>query len=371
MRLGFVHHWSRPYETSWSGTPWQLRRTLAERTTVIDLGMELSDPTRQALRAVGLRRTPTGWRSMWRQHELTQRIVEHRIKSNVRAETPDVILEIQDLVRLPRPYMVLQDLNYRLLLEHFGRGGVPHFRQLSRRRVDALLARQERIYESAAILLPMSRWLADSLRRSGIEEGRIRVLNPGVNASRYSDLPVAERRLGSTMKLLFVGRDFDTKGGAQVVKAFALLRESYGDGIRLTIAGPRRWPLDCAIPIGIDFLGPVSASVVGDLMDKHDLFVMPSLFEGFGIVFAEALIRGLPCVARNSCAMPEIVDRKSGGRLVNSESPDELAAVIVEALADDDLYRECALRVGARRQHFSWERAADEVMVAAKMAEDR
>jgi len=63
--------------------------------------------------------------------------------------------------------------------------------------------------------------------------------------------------------------------------------------------------------------------------------------------------------------MPEIVDRKSGGRLVNSEFPRELAEVIMDALSYDDLYRECALGIGARRQHFSWDRAADDVMVAA------
>jgi len=107
------------------------------------------------------------------------------------------------------------------------------------------------------MLLPMSNWLADSLRRSEIEEARIRVVNPDVNANSL-DLPVAERRLGSKMKLLFIGRDFDTKGREQVVKAFALLRESCGDGISLTIAGPARWPLAGAIPIGVDFLGPVT-----------------------------------------------------------------------------------------------------------------
>ena len=367
MKLGFAHHWTRPYESSWSGTPWQLRQALAERTSVVDVGTEFPVPARQVLRVMGLRHTPSGWHSMWRQHQLTQRVVAHRISSKVQAEHPDAVLEIHDLVSLSRPYLILQDLSYELLLARFGRQGVPHFRTLSRRRVDALLARQERIYESAGMLLPMSNWLAESLRRSGIDNDRIRVVNPGVNPYHFLDRAVAERRLSHTKRLLFIGRDFDTKGGGQVVKAFALLRESYGDGISLTIAGPAQWPLTGAIPTGVDFLGPVSTATVGRLMDSHDLFVMPSVFEGFGIVFAEALIRGLPCVARNSCAMPEIIDRESGGLLVNSESPHELALVIVDALSDDNLYRECALRVEARRQHFSWGRAADEVIVAASM----
>ncbi len=223
--------------------------------------------------------------------------------------------------------------------------------------------RQERIYASSAMLLPMSNWLADSLRRSGVPDSRITVVNPGVNAG--SGVRVAPRRRGPTSRLLFVGRDFDTKAGAQVVQAFSRLRADLGPAIALTIAGPPSWPLPGAIPPGVDFRGRVPAETVGELMDSHDLFVMPSLFEGFGIVFAEALIRGLPCIARDDCAMPEIVDHESGGRLVTSESPDELAGVILDALQDDELYRRCAELAPERARHYTWGRAADQIAAAA------
>lgn len=369
MRLGFACHWTRPYQTSWSGTPWQLRTNLAERTDLVSLGTELPEVTRHALRVLGLRRTATGMQSMWRQHPVTQELVARRLRAAAAADRPDVILEIQDLTAFEQPFMVVQDLNYRLLVDRFGRDGVPHFRSLSRSRVSALLDRQERIYASSAMLLPMSNWLADSLRRSGIPESRITVVNPGVNAG--ADVRVAPRRQGPTSKLLFVGRDFDTKAGSQVVQAFKRLRADIGPGITLTIAGPSSWPLPGEVPPGVDFRGRVPAATVGDLMDSHDLFVMPSLFEGFGIVFAEALIRGLPCIARDDCAMPEIVDRESGGRLVTSESPEELADAILDALQDDDLYRRCADRATERRQHYTWSRAADQIAAAAKTVVSR
>ena len=103
-------------------------------------------------------------------------------------------------------------------------------------------------------------------------------------------------------------------------------------------------------------------------MDEHDLFVMPSRFEGFGIAFAEALIRGLPCIGRDDCAMPEIIDPRTGGRLVRSDSPDELAAIIDESLNDDLLYANCAAAADDRREHYSWARAADQIALAARMA---
>jgi glycosyltransferase involved in cell wall biosynthesis len=120
------------------------------------------------------------------------------------------------------------------------------------------------------------------------------------------------------------------------------------------------------VPEGVTFLGFRAAAEIATLLDTHDLFVMPSRFEGFGIAFAEALVRGLPCIGRDACAMPEIIDRASGGRLVTSESPDELADLIVDTLADDALYAACAAAVTARRAHFTWERAAEQVAAIAE-----
>ncbi|WP_448631442.1 glycosyltransferase family 4 protein [Cellulomonas soli] len=147
--------------------------------------------------------------------------------------------------------------------------------------------------------------------------------------------------------------------------ALALLRAELGPQVTLTVAGPERWPLRGEVPDGVEFLGPVPRARVGELMDSHDLFVMPSRMEGFGMVFAEALTRGLPCIGRDACAMPEIIDPVSGGRLVGSERPDELAQVIAGALADDALYAACAEQADARRAHYTWGRAARDVLDAA------
>ncbi|HEX7805700.1 MAG TPA: glycosyltransferase family 4 protein [Cellulomonas sp.] len=303
----------------------------------------------------------------WRHGALTQALVESDVRSRVRRARPDAVLEIHDLAALDTPFLVLQDLSYALLLEHFGPDGVPHFRALGRRRIEALHARQERIYERAAGLLPMSEWMARSLVAYGVPAERVHVVNPGSNAPLPAEGDVVpERRLGETRRLLLVGRDFDTKGGAQVVAAFERLRRELGSAISLTIAGPRTWPLRGEVPDGVTFLGPRPGAEIAALLDSHDLFVMPSLFEGFGIAFAEALARGLPCIGRDACAMPEIIDRASGGRLVTSESPDELASLIVDTLADDELYAACAAGAPARRAHFTWERAADQVATIAQ-----
>jgi glycosyltransferase involved in cell wall biosynthesis len=315
------------------------------------------------------RRSQGEWHSKWRHGRLAVGLTERRLARAVSANADvPAVLQIHDLAVLDRPYFVLQDLSYDLLLAHFGRKGVPHFRTLRSGRISRLRDRQVALYQASAGLLPMSKWLAGNIVASGVPENRIHVVNPGVNIPVNIDAPIPERRQGSTKRLLFLGRDFETKAGDQVVAAFRILRREYGPGIALTIAGPRRWPLPDPPPDGVDFVGHLPLGDVQELYDSHDLFVMPSRFEGFGIAFVEALVRGLPCIGRNACAMPEIIEPGSGGLLVQQEDPAELARAICSALGDDSLYEECAKAAVWRREHYTWDRAAAEILAVVNAA---
>ena len=362
--LGFACHWTSDRERTWSGTPWLLRAALAQRCELVDVGAELPVLVRSALRAAGMRRHDGRWRSLWRHSLAGQALVAAQVRRRAGALDPDVVLQVGDLAVLDRPNLVLQDLSYDLLLAHHGPNGTPHFRTLGRTRMEQLRERQHRVYAGATALLPMSTWLAEDLVRSGVSADRVHVVRPAVNVP-LDDGPVPERRTGTARRLLFVGRDFDTKAGDQVVAALAVLRRNLGPHVSLTVAGPAAWPLPGAPPEGVDFLGSVPTAAVRALYETHDLFVMPSHFEGYGIVFVEALSRGLPCVGRRACAMPEIILPGSGGALVDSEDPVALAELVASTLADDDLYAACAAAAPAVRAAATWERAAEDVLRVA------
>jgi glycosyltransferase involved in cell wall biosynthesis len=279
------------------------------------------------------------------------------------------VLQIQDLGATPQPYFILQDLSYSLVFQHHGVQGTPHFRTLGTERILELRDRQISLYSNAAGLFPMSEWLAKDIVSAGVPPDRVHVVNPGINVETGPSTQIRPRRQEATTRLLMVGRDFDTKGGVQLLAAHRILRRELGPGLRLTIIGPSHWPGPGPVPEGVDFLGPLTRHEVGRAMDSHDLFVMPSLFEGFGIAFVEALVRGLPCIGRDACAMPEIIDPSDGGRLVRSEDPEELASLIVDTLADDALYEACAVAAPKRRAHYDWRRAAqDIVQVVSKVS---
>jgi glycosyltransferase involved in cell wall biosynthesis len=98
------------------------------------------------------------------------------------------------------------------------------------------------------------------------------------------------------------------------------------------------------------------------MYETHDVFVMPSRMEPYGLVFAEALSRGIPVVARNAYAMPEIVTPGVSGALIERDDPNELAAAIAGVLADDDIHKQCAVRAPQMASYFSWERAARQMV---------
>ena len=373
MQLGFACAWAQRPELTWSHTPWNLRAALADRVEVVDLGIDYPPAVRVALKAACARRHRGQWVSMWRHSRAARRYGELAIRRALRERPCDAVLQMQDLAAVDAPYLLYQDLSYDVLLERAGQpGGLTHFPTLSLAAVHRLRDRQRELYARAARVLAMSQWFADHLVAvSGVPADRVRVVHPGASALRPRDPVVAaqahaRRMTGPRRRLLFVGKDFHTKAGDAVVAALALLRREYDPQLTLTVAGPDRWPLPGAIPSGVDFRGRLSVGEVARLYDEHDLFVLPSRFEGFGIAFVEALAHGLPCLARRAFAMPEIVTAGVDGDLVDGEDAAGLAARIVGLLGDGELYERVHLRAPGVAAHYSWGRAADEVLAAAR-----
>jgi glycosyltransferase involved in cell wall biosynthesis len=373
VRIGFACAWDPQPAPTWSYTPWHLRGELRSRADVVDIGVSYPKSVRLPLKALHARRVDGHWVSMWKHSGLARAYAQRVLRGGERATACDVVLQIQDLAALSTPYLVLQDMSYDVLLDELDtRGRLVHFPSLSRSDAQRSRDRQRAIYAGAAGILAMSHWFADHLVAvSGVPAQRVHVVHPGASAAvDTSDRTTSDGQWAVTdrprRKLLFVGKDFVTKAGEQVIAALALLRADVDPAITLTVVGPKEWPLPGGPPAGVDFLGRLPIDQVRPLYAEHDLFVMPSRFEGFGIALVEALSHGLPCVARDAYAMPEIVRPGDNGDLVTGDDPAELATMIAELLADDTVYRRTAQQAAAVRRHYSWSRAADDIVAIAR-----
>ncbi len=121
---------------------------------------------------------------------------------------------------------------------------------------------------------------------------------------------------------------------------------------------------------GVDFLGKVSDEELSDRYRRAALFAMPSRQEGFGLVYAEAMWHGLPCIGSSADAAREVIRDGESGALVPYGDPTVLADTIVRLLCDPAL-RE---RMGAFARteasvRFGFERFRREVLFALGVAE--
>jgi phosphatidylinositol alpha-1,6-mannosyltransferase len=157
--------------------------------------------------------------------------------------------------------------------------------------------------------------------------------------------------------VLVVGRMLASeryKGHDELIEAWPAVVSRVPDA-RLVIAGtgdglPRLKEKAAAsrANASILFTGFVSAGVLDRLYSQAALFALPSRAEGFGLVYLEAMSRGIACIGSRHDAAGDVVADGLTGRLVNLDHPEELAGTLAELLEDDDR-RQSMGREGYRR----------------------
>lgn len=180
----------------------------------------------------------------------------------------------------------------------------------------------------------------------GVEPARIRVVPPGFDVERWQHAFAGPQpQSGDRLTILCVARMYPRKNHAGLLRAVALLRPSFPDvAVRIVGDGPehgRLQRLTERLGLGgtVKFLGQVPFGQLVAEYAASDVFCLPSLQEGFGLVFAEAMTAGKPIVACNAGATPEVVIPGENGRLSIPGSDRALADDLAALLRDPDLRR--------------------------------
>jgi starch synthase len=246
----------------------------------------------------------------------------------------DLIMLIQTLFSLGpavdrRDYTIFTDNIYSLTARFY-----PAWAPLGRRDGAERARLEQETCRGARCIFATSDFLRDALLEDyGCEPGRVVRVGLGANALKRS---LAEKRYDS-QAALFVGADFERKGGKTLLGAWRSVRERLPKA-ELWIVGPRSRAPAAARQRGVRWHGFVSdREQLADLYSRAQAFVLPSLFEPFGRSVFEAMGHGLPCITTDRGGIGESVEPGIDGLLVPAADPASLADALVRLLGDSEL----------------------------------
>jgi glycosyltransferase involved in cell wall biosynthesis len=216
-----------------------------------------------------------------------------------------------------------------------------------------------------------SEWAAEGARKFAPGSSE-RIFSVPFGANNIADLPRKAPRnlpsdIGAPIHFLFVGGDWNRKGGPDCVEAVNILR-SLGHNVHLSVAGARPHPED-SCPDFIHQYGFLRRNndkenaTLQRLYEEAHFFILPSHAECAGIVFAEAASYGLPVIGRDVGGVGSMVVRDLNGILIGADDgPMALAEAVRPLLSDAERYRAmsaASLRLFADR--LNWKTAVDRV----------
>ncbi|SYW14877.1 glycosyltransferase family 4 protein [Oenococcus oeni] len=174
-------------------------------------------------------------------------------------------------------------------------------------------------------------------------------------------IPIQDLPSKKLHQLIFVGRDFERKGGFLLIKAFNLLKKKPGfEDLSLLIIGPKEQPNMISDP-HIHFLGPQNHQTIMTKIAESSLFVMPSIFEAYGIVFAEAICLGTPILGSDRMEMPFFTDQNRYGLVWDLKNIEVLARLIEKLLSDDSYQLHVSNDLVTNRQFYSWDNVSKRI----------
>jgi glycosyltransferase involved in cell wall biosynthesis len=203
----------------------------------------------------------------------------------------------------------------------------------------------------------------------GLDPAQIAVVPEPIDLAEWRRrFAAAERRVSSRPTVLAVARMYPRKRLCDLLSAAAVLRHRIPDvEVRIVGEGPERDRLGrLRAALGLEdtvtLLGEVSRAELSVEYVSADCFCLPTIQEGFGLAFAEAMAAGLPVVACRAAAVPEIVVDGRTGVLVTPRRADELAAAMETVLMNHGLRKEMADHARRRVEAYGLERVAKAFM---------
>jgi glycosyltransferase involved in cell wall biosynthesis len=294
-----------------------IERVLGEQTDICPTVIPIAPDTSTRVRGLPLVRN---WSL---QSSLAARQALHR---HITAHSPDAVFvhtQVASLLSVDVmrsvPTIVSLDatpMNFDVVGEAYGHNRQAGFVEAAKRSVT------RRALSGADAIVTWSRWAAASaVDDYGVAADRVHPIAPGVDLQRLR--PRTGTRDDGPVRLLFVGGDFERKGGFDLLEAMRILNRPVElDVVSSSVHAP------ADLPVRVHAGVAANSSLLTDLFRRADVFVLPSRGDCTPLAVGEALACGLPIVATAVGAMPELVHHGENGFIVPTRDPGQLASAL-------------------------------------------
>ena len=238
---------------------------------------------------------------------------------------------------------------------------------------------ERRNVERADLVVVTSRYSAEVAQREyGVPLERLAVVPEPIDLEVWDDqFWRAPRRPRNAPVVLSVARMYPRKRLSDLLHAAAILRARVpGIQVRIVGRGPE-WEalvrLHAALGLGdsVVLLGDLTRERLAEEYVNASVFCLPSVQEGFGIVFLEAMAAELPVVACRIAAVPEVVLDATTGLLVGPRDPGALAEALERLILEPALARRLGQEGRRRALGFSPRAVAERFLSAVHSIQDR
>lgn len=363
IRVAFVHPLDARDVRSWSGTLYFAKRALELHVgTVVDL-----TPAPVSLlpyRILGRMVRAVSGREYNYEHDplLARRYARHFTRAVAEASVDFVFAPAASAcvagLETEVPILYFSDATWRAM-----RGYNANYTRVLGRTERSADELERRTLERAALALFCSEWAARSaIDDYGIDAAKVHVVHIGANlpAPPLRD-DVLPRTLGSPIRLLLVGANWETKGAPIAVETLQALHRM-GVDAQLTVVGCTS-AAHAGVPglTMVPFLNKQNQAErqrFEALWHDADFFLLPTRFEAAGVVFCEASAHGLPILATRTGGVSSlVVEGRNGYTLPPDARGEAYAQKIIEITNDPERYRQ--LCVSAREEYerrLNWDR---------------
>ncbi len=236
------------------------------------------------------------------------------------------------------------------------------YNKVSKEFIRDALADERSILSRSRLAIYTSEWAAQTAIKN-YHNSNVKIVPFGPYLEQNATVEDIKKSINSRSphecKLLFVGQSWHVKGGSLALKVAQELNKR-GLKTTLTVVGCQP---DEPLPSFVRSIGIVDSLTRNKLYSESHFFIMPSLFEPFGVVFAEASSFGVPSLATNVGGIPSAVKDGLNGKIFQPDAPNtDYCDYVLGLFSNFNDYRELALSsFNEYRSRLNWSTAGQTV----------